>query len=147
MKNNPSVITSLITAFLLSAVLLLLAFTAPLLTNMFIDYFERPAAIFKPIVITFYTILPLAAGVLVCLIKLLFNIVADDVFIKENVTLLRAISILLAIATFVFAVSGYFYMPFYILAAFAAFMVIIVRVVKNCFAAAVILKDENDMTI
>ncbi|MBE6679924.1 MAG: DUF2975 domain-containing protein [Ruminococcaceae bacterium] len=147
MKNNPSVITSLITAFFLSAVLLLLAFTAPMLTKMFISYFYRPAAIFKPVVITFYTILPLAAGVLFSLIRLLLNIANDNVFISENVTLLRVISILLAAATIVFAIAGYFYMPFYLLAAFAAFMVIIVRVVKNCFAAAVVLKDENDMTI
>ncbi len=147
MKNNPSVITSLITAFLLSAVLLLLAFTAPILTKMFISHFYRPEAIFKPIVITFYTILPLAAGVLFCLIRVLLNIVSDNVFITENVKLLRAISILLALATLVFAVAGYFYMPFYLLAALAAFMVLIVRVVKNCFAAAVIIKDENDMTV
>lgn len=147
MKNNPSTITSLITAFFLSAVLLLLAFTAPMLTKMFIAYFNRPAAIFKPVIITFYTILPLAAGVLFSLIKLLLNIVNDNVFITENVKLLRVISILLAVATLIFAVSGYFYMPFYLLAAFAAFMVIIVRVVKNCFAAAVVLKEENDMTI
>ncbi len=147
MKNNPSAITSLITAFFLSAVLLILAFTAPILTKMFILYFYRPAAIFKPVVITFYTILPLAAGVLFSLIKLLLNIVNDNVFISENVKLLRVISILLAVATLVFAVGGYFYMPFYLLAAFAAFMVIIVRVVKNCFAAAVVIKDENDMTI
>lgn len=147
MKNNPSVVTSLITAFFLSAVLLILAFTAPMLTKMFITHFYRPAAIFKPIVITFYTILPLAAGVLFSLIRLLMNIVNDNVFITDNVKLLRMISILLAVATLVFAVAGYFYMPFYLLAAFAAFMVIIVRVVKNCFAAAVVLKDENDMTI
>ena len=147
MKNNPSAVTSLITAFFLSAVLLLLAFTAPLFTQMFIKHFDRPTAIFKPVVITFYTILPLAAGVLWGLIRLLLNIVKDNVFITENVKLLRAISVLLALSTVVFVVSGYFYMPFYLLGAFAAFMVIIVRVVKNCFAAAVLLKDENDMTI
>ena len=147
MKNNPSAITSLITAFFLSAVLLLLAFTAPMLTKTFISYFHRPVAIFKPVVITFYTILPLAAGVLFSLIKLLFNIVNDNVFINENVKFLRLISVLLAVATLVFASAGYFYMPFYLLGACSAFMVAIVRVVKNCFAAAVLLKDENDMTI
>ena len=79
--------------------------------------------------------------------KLLGNILGGEVFTRQNTRLLRAISFLLFFATIIFVVAGYFYMPFYLLAVCAAFMVLIVRVVKNCFAAAVLLKDENDMTI
>lgn len=147
MKKDRSALVSLVTVGVLSIVLLALAISAPMLVSAFIEHFERPESIYLPIVVTFYAILPFAAGVLVCLWKLLGNILAESVFTEQNVRLLRAISFLLFFATIVFAASGYFYMPFYLLAVCAAFMVLIVRVVKNCFAAAVVLKEENDMTI
>ena len=40
-----------------------------------------------------------------------------------------------------------YYMPFLIVSAAAAFVGLILRVVKNVFAEAVRLKDENDYTI
>lgn len=147
MKNDKSTIVSLITLWMLGGVLIALAFTAPPLTKAFIERFNRPQSIYIPIVTTFYCIFPFAAGVIVCLSGLLRNIIGGDVFITANVKLLRAISILLFFATLIFAVAGYFYMPFFLLAVCAAFIVLIVRVVKNCFAAAVLIKDENDMTI
>ncbi len=147
MKKDKSAVVSLITVLLLGGVLIALAFTAPILAKGFIEHFGRPEGIYLPIVTAFYAILPFAAGVIVCLYMLLKNILTGNVFIRHNVRLLRTISILLFVATLIFAVAGYFYMPFYLLAVCAAFMVTIVRVVKNCFAAAVLLKDENDMTI
>ncbi len=147
MKNDKSTIVSLVTLWLLGGVLIALAFTAPLLAKAFIERFDRPENIYMPIVTTFYCIFPFAAGVIVCLSGLLKNILRGNVFITANVKLLRAISVLLFFATLIFAVAGYFYMPFFLLAICAAFLVMIVRVVKNCFAAAVLIKDENDMTI
>lgn len=147
MKKDRSALLSLVTVGILGGVLLLLAFTAPMLAKNFITHFNRPITIFHPIVTTFYIILPFAAGVLICLWKLLRNILHGNVFIPLNVRLLRIISFLLFFATIIFAAAGYFYMPFYLLAVCAAFITLIVRVVKNCFAAAVVLKDENDMTI
>lgn len=147
MKKDKSAAVSLITLYLLFAVLIALAITAPVLAKTFIEKFDRPETIFFPVVVTFYCIFPFAVGVIFCLSRLLKNIMKENVFITENVKLLRAISILLFVAAMIFAVAGYFYMPFYLLAVCSAFIVLIVRVVKNCFAAAVLLKDENDMTI
>ncbi len=147
MKKDRSALVSLVSVGILGIVLSALAVFAPMLVSAFIERFERPESIYLPIVVTFYAILPFAAGVLVCLWKLLRNILAEAVFLRQNVRLLRAISFLLFFATIIFLAAGYFYMPFYLLAVCAAFMVLIVRVVKNCFAAAVALKEENDMTI
>ena len=147
MKKDKSTLVSLICVLLLGGVLATLAFTAPLLTKAFIQTFNRPAGVYYPVVITFYCILPFAAGVILCLVKLLLNIMGGEVFTQMNVTLIRWVSILMFIATLIFAVAGYFYMPFYLLGVCAAFIVTVVRVVKNCFAAAVLIKDENDMTI
>ena len=147
MKKDRSALVSLITVAVFSALLIVLAFTAPMLVRGFIGRFFRPESIYLPILVTFYTILPFAAGVLICLWKLLGNILGGEVFILQNTRLLRALSILLFFATIIFVAAGHFYMPFYLLAVCAAFITLIVRVVKNCFAAAVLLKDENDMTI
>lgn len=147
MKKDRSALLTLVALGILGGLLVFLAFTAPRLARLFVETFNRPAAIVTPILTTFYVILPFAAGVLVCMWKLLCNILSGEVFLTVNVLLLRIVGILLFFATLIFAVAGYFYMPFYLLAVCAAFITLIVRVVKNCFAAAVVLKDENDMTI
>ena len=147
MKKDRSTVTSLVAVFALGVCLLTLAIAAPWLTRMFIETFDRPGTIFTPIVVTFYCIFPFAAAVLVCLGKLLSNIAHDKVFIKQNVSLLRLVAVFLFCATVIFVVAGFFYMPFFLLALCAVFITLIVRVVKNCFAAAVILKDENELTI
>jgi len=147
MKKDRSALLTLIALGILGSVLVLLAFTAPFLAKWFLTHFNRPAGILPAILTTFYTILPFAAGVLVAMWKLLTNILDGAVFIPQNVRLLRIVGILLFFATVIFLVAGYFYMPFYLLAVCAAFITLIVRVVKNCFAAAVVLQDENDMTI
>lgn len=147
MKKDRSALLTLVALGILGGLLVFLAFSAPRLAYLFVETFDRPAAIVTPILTTFYIILPFAAGVLVCMWKLLCNILSGEVFLPVNVTLLRVVGILLFFATVIFAVAGYRYMPFYLLAVCAAFITLIVRVVKNCFAAAVVLKDENDMTI
>ena len=147
MKKDYSVILSLVAVGILGGVLVLLAFTAPTLATWFVETFRRPQAIVTPVLVTFYTILPFAAGVLVCLWCLLWNILGGSVFLPVNVRLLRIVGFLLFFATVIFAAAGYFYMPFYLLAVCAAFITLIVHVVKNCFSAAVVLQEENDMTI
>lgn len=147
MKKDRSALLTLVALGILGGLLTFLAFFAPRLAYLFVETFDRPRTIVPAILTTFYVILPFAAGVLVAMWRLLCNILCGKVFIAANVTLLRAVGILLFFATLIFAAAGYFYMPFYLLAVCAAFITLIVRVVKNCFTAAVVLKDENDMTI
>ena len=44
-------------------------------------------------------------------------------------------------------VSCAYYIPFFFVAIAAGFVGLIVRVIKNVFAEAIALKDENDFTI
>ena len=74
--------------------------------------------------VTYSSAVP-AALVLFCLHRLLKNISAEDVFCEENVRHLRTMSF----------------------AAAAAFVGLMLRVVKNVFAQAVAIKNENDYTI
>lgn len=88
-----------------------------------------------------------AALVLWHLHALLRNIAENEVFVVENVGHLRAIS-WGCLAAGVCFLSGVWYAPsFWVLSAAAAFVGLILRVVKNVFAEAVRLKDENDYTI
>lgn len=50
-------------------------------------------------------------------------------------------------ATAVCLAAAYIYLPFAFLGVAAAFMALIVRVLKNAFAQAVHMKDELDYTI
>ncbi|MBR4150931.1 MAG: DUF2975 domain-containing protein [Firmicutes bacterium] len=97
--------------------------------------------------ISLYTISVLAWVCLWQLWKLLSNISRSEVFTEENIRLMRTVSWTLAIAAVISFASGFYYPPFFIAFAAAAFVMLIVRVVKNCFRQAVDMKDELDLTI
>lgn len=82
-----------------------------------------------------------------CLRSLLRNMKSGEVFTSDNVRLLRHISWCCAGAAIVFVFSTFLYIPLLIPAAAAAFMMLIVRVVKNAFQQACAMKDELDLTI
>ncbi len=146
-KQNRSAWLSLTLVYIFGALLIVLAFTAPLLVRTYIELTARPETMFLPVTTAFYAIFPLAAATLVALARLLRRILRGEVFVCANVASLRLISYLLYAAALVFLVAGFFYGPFFILTAAAAFIATVVRVVKNCFDAAVLLKDENELTI
>ena len=79
--------------------------------------------------------------------RLLRNISRGDVFTTENVSLLRWISICCAAAVVFGLVGTFFYHPMVILAVAAAFMMLIVRIVRNVFRQAVEMRNELDLTI
>ena len=81
------------------------------------------------------------------LIETLRRIEAGAVFVPANVTALRRISWCCAGAAVVCLAAAYIYLPFAFLGVAAAFMALIVRVLKNAFAQAVHMKDELDYTI
>ena len=146
-KQNRSAWLSLTLVYIFGALLIVLAFTAPLLVRTYIELTARPETMFLPVTTAFYVIFPLAAATIVALARLLRRILRGEVFVSANVASLRLISYLLYAAALVFLVAGFFYGPFFILTAAAAFIATVVRVVKNCFDAAVLLKDENELTI
>ena len=146
-KQNRSAWLSLTLVYIFGALLIVLAFTAPLLVRTYIELTARPETMFLPVTTAFYAMLPFAAATLVALARLLHRILRGEVFVSANVAALRLISYLLYAAALVLFVAGFFYGTFFILTAAAAFIATVVRVVKNCFDAAVLLKDENELTI
>lgn len=81
------------------------------------------------------------------LYQLLQRISKGDVFVTANVGGLRRISWYSILGGGVCLLSALYYIPFLLIAFAAAFVGIIVRVVKNVFAQAVELQQEVDYTI
>ena len=86
------------------------------------------------------------------LMRLLFNIRKEDIFITRNVTYLRCISwccFAVALITLVVGVLHFnpFTIPFLMVAVAAGFVGLMLRVVKNVMQAAVEIREENELTI
>lgn len=99
------------------------------------------------LLVTLYTGGVPALYILWKLWHLLENIQGGKVFIPHNVQLLRRISWGCAVGAVICLISGFYYFPFFIIAACAAFMALIVRVVKNVFQQALVLQEDADYTI
>lgn len=96
---------------------------------------------------TFYTgVLP-AALLLWRLYSLLNNIGKGQVFVEKNASHMRAISWCCFAGAIICAVSMLYYLPWALVALPAAFVGLIVRVVKNVVQQAIALKEENDLTV
>lgn len=81
------------------------------------------------------------------LLKLLFNIKKEEIFIDRNVKYLRRISWCCYTVALITLVGGFYYVPFLFVAVAAAFVGIMLRVVKNVMQNAVEIKQENELTI
>lgn len=88
-----------------------------------------------------------AAVLLFCLYRLLHRIEMEQVFITANVECLRRISWSCFAGAVICFASVSYYFPWMFVAVAAAFMGLIVRVIKNIVAQAVELKNESDFTV
>mgnify|MGYP004502588473 FL=1 len=100
-----------------------------------------------PLLITFYVCAAFGFVILFVLNKLIKNIGSEKVFINENVKLLKILSyccFAIAVVTLIFA---RFRILVFVITFAAAFIGLILRVIKNCFTEAIRLREENDFTI
>ena len=100
-----------------------------------------------PLLITFYVCAAFGFVILFVLNKLIKNIGSEKVFIDENLKLLKILSyccFAIAVVTLIFA---RFRILVFVITFAAAFIGLILRVIKNCFTEAIRLREENDFTI
>ncbi len=95
----------------------------------------------------FYPCALFAYITLYSLLKLLFNIKNDEIFIHSNVKYLRRISWCCFAVSIITLIGGVFYVPFLFVATAAAFVGLMLRVVKNVMQNAVEINEENELTI
>lgn len=79
--------------------------------------------------------------------RLLGNLRREKVFTEENVRLLHRVSWCCAGAALLCLIGVGFYPPFLFAVAAAGFMALIVRIVRNVFQQALLMKDELDLMI
>jgi len=99
------------------------------------------------LMVTIYLGSVLAWLTLVRLWQLLGNLRRGEVFVDGNVRHLRAVSWCCLWAAALCLASAAYYLPFAFVAVAAAFMGLIVRIVKNVFQQAIAMKSELDLTI
>ena len=107
----------------------------------------------------FYICCPAAWIALLSIIKLLMNISKGEIFVFANVRSMKILSWCCAFVSavgfvagflslpFFSHVSGLLYLTFFIVSLGAAFMMLILRVLKNIMAKATEIKNENELTI
>lgn len=147
-NKKRSLTLSKLCTLLFMAVLVGLLVAAPWAVEFFTGYsIQAQGAYRAAFLATVYTGGVAAGALLYNLYRLLHNIGKDIVFTQRNISLLRRISWLCIVGGGICAVSALYYVPWLIVTAAAAFIGLIVRVVKNIFAAAVAMKEEQDYTI
>jgi len=99
------------------------------------------------IIIGFYCCAPIVLYALRCIDRLVRNLLKGAVFILENVRLIRRIRWCCAGVSLVCLPAAFFYPPLIFLAVIMAFLALVVSVVKNVMAAAVEIREENDLTV
>ncbi|QHI71736.1 DUF2975 domain-containing protein [Aminipila terrae] len=148
-NSNKSLKLSCICTRLVMALVLVCAAALPYLVDLYLSigpHYLSEMDI-KPFMIILYACCVPALAALYSLDRLLANIKREDIFTDKNVAYLRAISWCCFGVAVLVAMAGYYYFLFYFVAIVAAFIGLIVRVVKNVIEQAVIIKTENDFTI
>lgn len=116
------------------------------ITEFYLDFVHHPE-LFINMLVTLYAWLAIAVFVLYYLHRLLLNISQEQVFIQENVQALRIISWLCMAIAMIGCISACYYLQFLLVGAAFAFIALIVRVIKNVMAEAILIKEENEFTI
>lgn len=79
--------------------------------------------------------------------RLLKNILNGQVFVCGNVGLIRSVRNCCLIVAAVCGAAGCFYQPLLFLSIIMGFLTLVVSVVKHVIAAAVEIREENDLTV
>lgn len=101
----------------------------------------------KVCIAAFYICCPAAWTTLYCIIKLLKNILNNDIFSQKSVKLLRILSWCCAYVCAVCFCVMFIFRLFFVFFLGAGLMTLILRVLKNVFAKATEIKEENELTI
>ena len=147
MKNSLSAKFSLWCGRIIAAAIVILIFCLPRL----LDWYQtlRPLHISSRMAILtgYYCCVPLVLYALWCVDGLLQNILKEDVFVMQNVRFIRRIRWCCAIVGLICLLAGLRYPPLLFLAVILFFLALMVSVLKNVLAAAVELREENDLTV
>lgn len=145
--KNKAVRLLAVTTFVCLLLLLALAALAPWLIRLYADYRRLQQENATALLITFYVCFLPSLTALWCLLRLLRNIDRGKVFAETNSSLMAVISWCCAGVCAATLAAARWYFPLLLLTASMAFLFLTVRVVRNCFIAAIAVQLENSLTI
>lgn len=99
------------------------------------------------VTVCFYLCIPTALYALWCMDRLVTNILCRKVFVRENVSYIRRVRWCCAGVSFLCVIPSCFYQPLILMVVIMAFLALVVSLIKNIMAAAVEIREENDLTI
>ena len=115
------------------------------------DWFEEVRPLgerrITAIIIGFYLCLPVVLYALWCIDRVVTNVLKKDVFVEQNVRYIRRLRWCCAGVSLLCIPVAFFYMPLIFMVVIMAFLALVISLVKNVMAAAVELREENELTI
>lgn len=145
-KQNAALKVSICFTAVFALALAALTFTGPW-TVKWLCEFTNNQPIEKFLLGITYLAVPAGWGAIIILIRLLLNIDRGIVFDIRNTKMLSVLSWLCLYIGFLSGFATHWYIPFIIVSVSALFIGLIVRVVRNIIGEAIIIKDENDLTV
>ena len=115
---------------------LLVAFTIalPKAVIWYVETMGREKSLPTTIMVTCYPCVPFAAASLICLRRLLRNVLLDNLFHESSIRYLGFISAFCLIIALITIIGGKFYLPFFIVSATFTFLALLVFALRNAFA-------------
>ena len=146
-NSKKSALLSLVFVYCFIVILALLEIFAPWITRNYLEVTGKSIEL-QPVLMCFlYACLPPLGYALWLLLGFIGSVRGGCCFSAANVNRLRRLSWCCFVLVPITLSLGIRYLPILLLAPFAAFMGLILRVVKNAFQAALELQTENEMTI
>lgn len=146
-NKDKSITLSFVCLAVFSAVLLAMDIFCIPVCRSYLSFRKMNMGLCVTLALSVYICSVFAWITIVYLWKLLSNIGKGEVFIQDNVRNMRIVSWCCAGVAAVCLVLAFTYIPYVFVAVAAAFMTLIVRIVKNTFEQAIAMKAELDLTI
>lgn len=132
---------------MIAGILLLLVFTLPMLLEWYCHVRYLSADERWAIMCAFYCCALVTSAALWNMDRLLGNILEQRVFVKENVRRIYALQWCCAGVSAICLPAALIYYPLVFITVIMAFLCLVVSVVRQTMAAAVTIREENDLTI
>lgn len=129
------------------ALLVALLPALPFLLNWYGTIRTLSTAEYLAIMIAFYICAVITGVALWKLEQLLRNILAGQVFVRKNVRHIRTVQWCCGLVSLVCLPAACCYLPLIFMVIIMAFLCLVVSVVAQIMAAAVEIREENDLTI
>lgn len=149
-NNDRSALLSLVIVRICYVLLAVCCVVAPWLVSYYDEIVNEAngmPSVFVPLLVTLYCAVPAAVVALIHLDKLLGNVRRGEPFTESSVRCLRILSWCCFAEAVVFIYLGFLKQFAFLVVIGFAFFGLILRVVKNVFKQAVIIREENDFTI